>query len=68
MGPVQLEIVTAIHYLIEEGTMYHRNRLGSTRQRAGVIVLLALVGMSPMAASAEEEKGNMVFSEGSGPD
>ena len=48
--------------------MYHRNRLGSTRQRAGVIVLLALVGMSPMAASAEEEKGNMVFSEGSGPD
>lgn len=48
--------------------MCHRNRLGSTRQRAGVIVLLALVGMSPMAASAEEEKGNMVFSEGSGPD
>ena len=44
--------------------MCHRNRLGRTRQGVGVIVLLAVVGMSPMAAWAEDEKGNMVFFRG----
>jgi hypothetical protein len=44
--------------------MCHRNRLGSTRQGVGVIVWLAVLGMSPMAAWAEEEKGNMVFFRG----